>query len=139
MQVHPLLAMRGIMFARWAVGDGHGRELHRSNEVSLFRWFDSGYATFVDNQTVTCRRRRQELRRGTYGESGIQWHGSHVGQPDFSENSRLVAYSIGDSQQTCSDHEFSTCSQLRCGLGQRGNMWENAEPPLYVTVPSIAC
>ena len=42
------------------------------------------------------RRRRQELRRGTYAESGIQWHGTHVGQPDFSENSRLVAYSIGD-------------------------------------------
>lgn len=35
------------------------------------------------------------LRRGSYAESGIQWHGTHVGQPDFSENSRLVAYTIG--------------------------------------------
>lgn len=110
-----LLAMHCTMFARWAVGavgGGHGRELHRSDEVSLSRWFDSGNATFVNNQTMTCRRRRQELRRGSYGQSGIQWHGSHVGQPDFSENSRLVAYSIGESPQTCSDHGFSTCSQL---------------------------
>lgn len=48
------------------------------------------------NRLLCHRRRRVELRRGTYAESGIQWHGTHIGQPDFSENSRLVAYSIGD-------------------------------------------
>ncbi len=42
-----------------------------------------------------CRRRRRELRAGTYAAGGIQWHGVHVGQPDFSENSRLVAWSLG--------------------------------------------
>ena len=45
-------------------------------------------------RAVTRRRRHPELRRGHYG--GLDFHGPAPGAPDFSDASRLVAWSLGD-------------------------------------------
>ena len=45
-------------------------------------------------RTAIGRRRHPELRRGHYG--GLDFHGPAPGAPDFSDASRLVAWSLGD-------------------------------------------
>jgi hypothetical protein len=45
------------------------------------------------------RHRHPELRRTTYANSNdIQWHGEVPFQPDWSDASRLVAFTIGDGR-----------------------------------------
>jgi hypothetical protein len=43
-----------------------------------------------------CARRRAhaELRSGSYAGTGLAWHGALPGEPDWSEASRLVAYTL---------------------------------------------
>ena len=44
---------------------------------------------------LPCRRQRPELRQRDFvGPASIQWHGVKAGSPDWSEASRLVAFTL---------------------------------------------
>jgi len=99
-----LLLAHGVPM--FVMGDEYGHSKGGNNNTychdSPLNWLDWGEATSSDNafarffrNLIALRRRRKEFRAGTYAEGGIQWHGVHVGQPDFSEGSRLVAWSLG--------------------------------------------
>lgn len=99
-----LLLAHGVPM--FAMGDEYGHSKGGNNNTychdSPLNWLDwkaatdknNGFARFFRN-LVALRRRRKEFRAATYSQGGIQWHGVHVGQPDFSEHSRLVAWSLG--------------------------------------------
>lgn len=99
-----LLLAHGVPM--FAMGDEYGHSKGGNNNTychdSPLNWLDwsaatdksNGFARFFRN-LIALRRRRKEFRAAMYSQGGIQWHGVHVGQPDFSEHSRLVAWSLG--------------------------------------------
>lgn len=45
--------------------------------------------------TCACRHAHPELRRKTYvNDNDVQWHGEAAFKPDWSDSSRLVAYTL---------------------------------------------
>jgi pullulanase/glycogen debranching enzyme len=65
-------------------------------------WFDwnratadaAGLARF-HRHLISLRRARPELQRTEHvDEADVQWHGERPGEPDWTETSRLVAYTL---------------------------------------------
>eukprot|EP00884_Botryococcus_braunii_P015679 jgi/Botrbrau1/2795/Bobra.0125s0007.1 len=88
------------------MGDEYAHTKEGNNNTychdSYLNWFNwdamehdgSGYSRFV-RLLVHFRRTHPELRRKEYVQgSDIQWHGSKPNEPDWSESSRLVAFSL---------------------------------------------
>lgn len=49
--------------------------------------------------SLLCRRSHPELRRRSYvNDADIQWHGEKPLEPDWSETSRLVAYTLNNGK-----------------------------------------
>lgn len=90
------------------MGDEYGHTKGGNNNTychdSELNWFDwdalgadkDGFARFV-RQLVRLRRSSPLLRRAGYvGEGDVTWHGEQPNTPDWSEASRLVAYTLHD-------------------------------------------
>ena len=88
------------------MGDEYGHTKGGNNNTYChdgpLNWFDWGAATADAGGTLRftrallrLRRAHPELRRATYVQDGeVEWHGVAVGEPDWSEESRLVALSL---------------------------------------------
>jgi len=74
---------------------------------------------------VAFRKERPELRQAHYlGAGQIEWHGTLAGKPDWSETSRLVAFSLsgptGGLYIAFNSHHLPTTVQLPDWYG---NQW----------------
>lgn len=90
------------------MGDEYGHTKHGNNNTychdTELNWFDwqaaetdeGGFARFM-RLLINFRRSRAELMRTTFvNQRDVQWHGDKPDTPDWSEASRLVAYTIND-------------------------------------------
>jgi isoamylase len=80
---------------------GNNNTYCHDNELNWFDWQaavadESGFSRFM-RQLIKLRRSRPELQRATYVNSqDVQWHGDLPSTPDWSQTSRLVAYTLTD-------------------------------------------
>ncbi|KAK9833179.1 hypothetical protein WJX74_009440 [Apatococcus lobatus] len=99
-----LLVAHGIPMI--LMGDEYGHSKGGNNNTychdSALNWLDwrqaeaagNGYARYF-RHLVRLRLSRPELKRTTFGNSHhICWHGEEPGEPDWTETSRLVAWSV---------------------------------------------
>eukprot|EP00879_Flechtneria_rotunda_P004985 GHRR01005261.1.p1 GENE.GHRR01005261.1~~GHRR01005261.1.p1 ORF type:complete len:888 (+),score=273.41 GHRR01005261.1:539-3202(+) len=99
-----LLLAHGVPMIQ--MGDEFGHSKAGNNNTychdSALNWVDwqqvqqdeQGFARFV-RRLITFRHRHPELRRTTYvNDNDIQWHGEAAFTPDWSDSSRLVAYTL---------------------------------------------
>ena len=99
-----LLLAQGVPMLH--MGDEYGHTKGGNNNTychdCALNWFDWGAAAADAGGTLRftrallrLRRAHPELRREAYIQDGeVEWHGSSVGEPDWSETSRLVALSL---------------------------------------------
>jgi isoamylase len=99
-----LLLAQGVPMLH--MGDEYGHTKAGNNNTychdSPLNWFDWGAAGADAGGTLRftrallrLRRAHPELRRDAYIQDGeVEWHGTAVGEPDWSEASRLVALSL---------------------------------------------
>eukprot|EP00891_Asterochloris_glomerata_P003947 jgi/Astpho2/3947/e_gw1.00063.17.1_t len=99
-----LLLAHGVPMIQ--MGDEYGHSKGGNNntychddELNWFNWEQAkedgtGFARFF-RCLINLRRRRPELRRGSFDDAGgLTFHGVTPGAPDWSEESRLVAYTL---------------------------------------------
>ena len=83
--------------------------------------------TFPHFPTLYCRKRHPELQRTHWvTERDIQWHGIQPYEPDWSETSRLVAFTLTDHKGSGLYVAFNTSHQPRLlGLPRwSGLVWQ---------------
>ncbi|KAI8476733.1 MAG: isoamylase [Monoraphidium minutum] len=103
-----LLLSHGVPMIQ--MGDEYGHSKGGNNNTYChddhLNWVDwqqaaadeTGFARFV-RRMIHFRRQRPELRRRAFvGDGEITWHGELPNEPDWSEASRLVAYTLADGQ-----------------------------------------
>lgn len=88
------------------MGDEYGHSKGGNNNTYChdgpLNWFDwaaaaadAGGTLRFTRALLRLRRAHPELRRATYIQDGeVEWHGTSVGEPDWSDASRLVALSL---------------------------------------------
>ncbi|KIY96248.1 glycogen operon protein GlgX [Monoraphidium neglectum] len=106
--VTALMVAHGVPMIQ--MGDEYGHSKAGNNNTYChddhLNWVDwsqaardeAGFSRFV-RRLVHFRRQHPELRRRTFvNDSDVQWHGEAAGEPDWSESSRLVAYTLSDGR-----------------------------------------
>jgi isoamylase len=100
-----LLLSHGIPMLQMGDEMGHTKRGNNNtychdSELNYLDWSaaesdDQGFARFV-RRLVHFRRARRELRRSHFvgGDRDVQWHGEKPFEPDWSDGSRLVAYTL---------------------------------------------
>ncbi|DBB07506.1 TPA: Iron-sulfur assembly protein 1 [Trebouxia sp. C0006] len=104
-----LLLSHGVPMIQ--MGDEYGHSKGGNNntychdsELNWFNWEqagqdETGYARFF-RCLVNLRKRRPELRRRSFMDGGaMTWHGAMPGEADWTEDTRLVAFTVSSPSQ----------------------------------------
>jgi isoamylase len=105
-----LLLSHGVPMLQMGDEMGHSKRGNNNtychdSELNFLDWTqasedDQGFARFV-RRLIHFRRARPELRRAHFvgGDRDVQWHGEKAFEPDWSDGSRLVAYTLSPQPQ----------------------------------------
>jgi isoamylase len=110
-----LLLSHGVPMLQMGDEIGHSKNGNNNtychdSDLNYLNWSqaekdDHGFARFV-RRLVHFRRSRPELRRSGFvgGERDVQWHGEKPHEPDWSDGSRLVAYTLSPQPHGLHSH-----------------------------------